>query len=416
MTEINCILGTGMTAKIFAFYNREYKIIGKNKSLITDPVLKNLIFLQDNSYNRMFLQDLMNANKNNINYYFKKIDVLVAHKDGYSDIITEEEKSKLINKKLTSVDGKKLEYKNSLFESNLKLAEEKNSVLKTIEVDFEDITKGLEKIVANQIIDETNILNIDLERKLIVTEKATYNYKDCVNTLSLNKFSKLTNKDFGNLDTLDTTIIEGTEEIFGVLKIPYTDAIVYYPQNEFEFSKIVKRNNKCYAEITGQTIKFADEKFVKSFSKDARLIKKNIINNYNGLIFLGRYAQWDPDCRIQDIVRRSSDKIAMQNIWSDQKAFSNKFFNMEPDLKLVQNNIKECSMLMMQEIFDLLNNINWKIHGQEKKLDIERIKEEWIDIYKYWLTIGINLGLSYEDFLDAYEKKGIKLKEKYERR
>lgn len=406
---IKVILGNGLSGKIFAFYNREYKIIGKSQPQAGNNIMQNMIFLHDCYYNRMFLQDLIDISKTNINYCFKNVDVLTFDNNKYITEISEETKQKILDKKLTSISGKKLIFKNSVFENKITLSEEKNNLLKIIEVNFDEILSALDKVISDQVIDDSFVTKIDVKDKKIITEKGEYKYSSCISTINLNIFAKLSEEDFGSLDTLETTIAEGIEEDFNIPKIPYETAIIYFPQDKYEFGKIIKRNGKCYAEITGISNNY--KKFV--VDKSARLVKKNIVNDIPGVMFVSRYACWDPNIRIQDVIRQSSNKVSMQNIWTSQKAFSCRFFNMDEDLNLIQRNVKECILLMQNECFDLLNCINWKINTSEKKIDIDKIKEEGIDVFKYLLTIWINLGLTYEDFLDAYNKKDIKLKEKF---
>lgn len=398
------ILGNGLSAKIFAFYNREYKIIGKDITMTKDSVLNKMIFLQDNSYNRMFLKDLIFISKRNIKIIYENISVVSLEGDEYKIGITEQEKKEILEKKLT--DGeKKLCFKNRIFKEKAKLSESKDGVLKVIEVDFAEIIDALDSVIGLQIIDKSFVKKIDLNEKMLITENDIYRYSNCISTINLNVFYKLCGITDKKNETLGTTIVKGTEKDFGIPNIPYENAIVYFPQKEFEFGKVVKRKKICYAEITGET-----KNFDGIFRTDTRLIRKNITNDFKDFFFLGRYAEWDPDIKIQDVIKKSSDRNIMQKIWSNQKSFSSKFYNMEENSELIQSNVKDQSMLLIGEVFSLLENINWKRHVIEKKLDFEEIKEEWIDIFKYWLTIGINLGINFEDFIDSYYKKSEKLK------
>lgn len=403
------ILGNGLSGKIFAFYNREFKIIGKEEPMIKNPLIGKLIFLQDNVYNRRFLEDLESALGEEISFVIKSLPIECFDGQKYSSEIKKESKEQIINKKLTSVSGEKLTFNPSIFNKKIALSEENNGILRIIEIDFNDLVAKLNKVISSQVVDASLITKILLKEKKIFTETSSCSYDLAINTINLNIFSKISGESFGELKTLDTTIIEGTEETFGIKKIPYSDAIIYFPQEEFEFSKIVKRDGKCYAEITGTSKKFLNG----AESKGTRLIKKNISCNFKGLIFLGRYAEWDPDVKIQDVIRKASEKLPFQLIWTDQKAFSSLFFDFKEDLDLVQKNIKEQILLMSKESFDLLDLLNWKSHQNKKEIDFEKVKEEWIDVFKYWLTIGINLGITPEDFIKKYEEKSLKAREKF---
>jgi len=399
------ILGNGLSAKIFAFYNREYKIIGKDITMSKDSILSKMIFLQDNPYNRMFLKDIIFISKKPISMVYKNISVVSLGNEEYKIGIEKDERKEILKKKLT--DGERsLSFKDKVFKENSKLSESSYGVLKTIEIDFAEIIEILDSIIEPQIIDRTFIKEIDLDKKIIKTEIKDYEYSSCISTINLNIFYKLCGITDKKYETLDTTIVKGTEEEFKIPFIPYDDAIVYFPQKEFEFGKIIKRDKICYAEITGKA-----KSSEGVFKKDTRLIKENITNDFEDFLFLGRYAEWDPDVKIQDVVKKSSDRNVMQKIWSNQKSFSSLFYDLKEDSDTIQENVKDQSMLLIGEVFSLLENINWKKHAIEKKLELEKIEEELIDIFKYWLTISINLGINFEDFVDAYYKKSRRLRE-----
>jgi hypothetical protein len=404
MQKYKLILGLGLSAKIFAFYNREYNIIGTDNKQMVNSIASNMMFLQANSYNINFLQDLIRISGVDIKYSIKSIDVMTYTKHKFRNTISESEKLDIINKKLTDCNNinNKLAFQKSIFTDNLKLSEEKQALLRIIEVDFNQVEQALSLVIKPQILSGEKITRVD--DYVVFAGDDMWAYDKIINTLPYNIFHKLyTGVDCG-LITLDTTIVKGTETEFDVEIIPYETAIVYYPEAKYKFSKIIKRNGVCYAEHTG---------IVENGEviKNSRLVKTTI-TDFNNVINLGRFAEWNPDIRIQDVVRFSCDKNIMPEIYQHQKAFSGKYFDFSQDLNLVQDNIKELSLLTNGKIYDLLNTINWKRHKQQHKLDINMVKEEWIGIFRYFLTIGINLGLNYNDLIDAYNKEQRKEDEK----
>lgn len=397
----NIIIGNGMTAKIFAFYNRDYKIIGKESSAVLSPIKSAVITLQNEPEVKKFLNDLENTTGEKLNYTFCNMDVMFLEDDGYVFDTTQEAKLKIIDKKLTDVDGKKLSYVSPVFQEGVVLANASSSVSKIIEIDYKVLTEQLNKVITAQILEASNVTGIDTQHKKITTKAQEYSYDSCVSTIPIYAFLELCGIKGYEFDSLSTSVIKGTESDFKVPKIPSKNAIVYYPQSKYKFTRIFKRQGVCYAEYTGVVTDEGAEVLPNS-----KMAKKNLNIAFEGVMFLGRYAEWNPNVRMQDVIRRSSDRITMQNIWANQRAFSSEYFNFTEDIKLMQENTKTVSMLMINEIVDLLNQTNWKQHFRtEKRLDIETIKEEWIDIFKYWLTLGINFGFSFEDFVKAYNVK-----------
>lgn len=401
MEKYKLILGLGLSAKIFAFYNREYSIIGTENKQMLSGISQKLMFLQENDYNKQFLADLMRISKTNIPYSIKAIDVLTYANKTFKTNVSEQEKLNIIKKKLTDNHNTNLKFEKSIFADTIVLSEEKQSMLRIIEIDFSAIDKALMMVIQPQILSTEKIIQITPD--IVRTENNSYAYSNIVNTIPYHVFHRLVKGYMPEVRTLDTTIRQGTEQELGVEVIPYETAIVYYPDPEYQFSKIVKRNGVCYAEITGAV-------GGGELIRNSRLIKTTV-PDFPNVIMLGRFAEWDPDIKIQDVVRRSSNKLMMQRIWKDQRAFSGKYFDFAQDIELVQKNIKDMSLLLNGKSYDLLNTINWKRHKQQHKLDVNLVKQEWIAIFKYWLSIGINLNLSYEEFIDAYVKENERINE-----
>jgi NTP pyrophosphatase (non-canonical NTP hydrolase) len=408
---MDVILGNGLTAKIFAFYNREYQLIGNDTSMTTDHIANNMIFLQDNKWNRKLVEDVAWAADCKIPCTPKKIRVLYFNGREYVSKINQEASQKIIDKKLTDVNGKRLKFRKSVFEDTLQLScANKQNRLEYLSVDFGRIMGALRKLTARQVLNTSKIIAIDTEKKKIYLEGVVVDYNKLVSTLSAPLFYKLAFIKSDDFDTLDTTIVETTEEKLGIPPTHWTSAILYFPESQHKFSKVIKRHGKCYAEYTG----IIETQEPHAYVKQARLIAKKIVPPTDDITFLGRFAEWNPDNRIQDNVRKASSKNTMESIFTNQRRFSSMFFDFSEDLKLIQSNIKEMSLLMQDEVFSLMSLINWKNHNKEnKKLDFEKVKEELVDIGNYWLTLCAAVGMNYNEYIDAHEKKQKKLEEKY---
>ena len=105
----------------------------------------------------------------------------------------------------------------------------------------------------------------------------------------------------------------------------------------------------------------------------------------------------------------------MEYLWDDQKEFNSIFIDYE---NLTQkdkiNLIKENALLLVDEIMEMVNETNWKAHRKNKEHFIEsNLKEEWIDIFKYWLSMGLIWGFDPYDFLLEYDRKSAVVKQRY---
>ena len=103
----------------------------------------------------------------------------------------------------------------------------------------------------------------------------------------------------------------------------------------------------------------------------------------------------------------------LNKIWKEQKRFNNYFYkNIH---KNPEQNTKEIILHLISECDELLREINWKLH---RKRDTQIIRsnliEEWIDIYKYWLTIGMFWGFTPQEFIDEFWRKSAVCQQRYQ--
>jgi len=105
----------------------------------------------------------------------------------------------------------------------------------------------------------------------------------------------------------------------------------------------------------------------------------------------------------------------LEHIWNDQKRFNSNFVDYK-DLTQEQRvkHTKEYSLLLIDEIMELIGETNWKAHRKNKDDFIEsNLKEEWTDMFKYWLSIGLIWGFNPYDFVKEYERKSSVVEQRY---
>lgn len=187
--------------------------------------------------------------------------------------------------------------------------------------------------------------------------------------------------------------------------------ICYFPETKYAFDRVL-----VVPEFQGDEYALEGP---ETFDGAAEVKSARIIRNYGNIappnvMFLGRYAQWNPDVVTSDVVKRSSQKYLADDIWSDQKAFNRRFVNYTPDAQYVQGVVKNYVLHVMSELGSLLDTINWKVGATTVvKMERDRILEEWIDVFKFWLSIGHMFGFDVGDFERMYWEKTKQVKERY---
>jgi len=68
---------------------------------------------------------------------------------------------------------------------------------------------------------------------------------------------------------------------------------------------------------------------------------------------------------------------------------------------------KDRCLQLAAEVFEVLELAEWKPHRHDrtKPIDREKLKDELVDVYKFWLNLLIIHGIGPQEFEDAYNKK-----------
>ncbi len=97
----------------------------------------------------------------------------------------------------------------------------------------------------------------------------------------------------------------------------------------------------------------------------------------------------------------------LTRIWDDQRKF-NDFFRVPElmDSKQKQSATRDLCLELISEVDELLRETNFKLHRKATgRITRSNLREEWIDIFKYWLSIGQLWGFSVDDFIEEYDRK-----------
>jgi len=131
--------------------------------------------------------------------------------------------------------------------------------------------------------------------------------------------------------------------------------------------------------------------------------------------FLGRAAQWDSRLLIHDAIREANADRNFVSVWNNQKAFSANFFEFNVDDPRERQKLSRDFVLRItDEAHEFLDATHWKGEKfMEKRVEREKLLEEWIDVFKFWMGLGNIWGFSIDDFFTAYWKKSNEVEKKF---
>lgn len=103
-------------------------------------------------------------------------------------------------------------------------------------------------------------------------------------------------------------------------------------------------------------------------------------------------------------------------IWSVQKEFNKNFIDYEHLTSQEKQSLtKDYVLHMISESNSLLDEVNWKMHHKSDTVSINRreLILEWIDVFKYLLSIGLVWDITPEEFLQYFDEKSSLVEQRY---
>jgi NTP pyrophosphatase (non-canonical NTP hydrolase) len=107
----------------------------------------------------------------------------------------------------------------------------------------------------------------------------------------------------------------------------------------------------------------------------------------------------------------------LKNIWERQQKFLGRNFDLEKmkNLEYREECTKSMLLHLMGEVTEVLNEINYKTHKKRHPVDEEHLKEELIDVFKYYLNLCIIWGLDEKQFIVLYHRKSDVVDTRFEK-
>lgn len=401
------ILGGGISGLLYAYYNRDFTIISPDiGGKLNNSFFENIFYLHATDSTERFLRDI------NVKYS-KKTQLIKYSKNG--DVLKDisiEDKIKFIKKKLNDENYEPKDL-------NLSTSDYYISVF---EIDYSEL---LEKLRENlRYIEDTVIKITDDE---IITESTRYKYSKLVSTIN--------SKIFWNLYHKNNTLDLRSESITFLLCDRLPDELkkvkfdlCYYIDYDNAITRISKRRrdqtDTFLYEFSGYVNRESCEKFLPEGSTVLQYYVERdgiIFTNKNNVpplnvLFVGRFATWDHSDKQQDVISAAQIDFEIQNIWNIQKRFTSNFVDFESlnNNKIRESLTKDYFVALMPELSEVLNEINYKQHKSNKPVKRDKLLEELIDVFKYYLNILLMWDITPEEFIDMFKRKSKIVSDQYD--
>lgn len=399
------ILGAGIAGLIANFYNKDYTIISDNiGGKLSNKFMKNIIYLHDTPENEKLLVDLEFPiiKKTHVIKYIKNNTII--------ENVTMLDKLNLIRKKVNIVDYEPIDYNLSV----------NDFYIATLDVDFD---KLIEKLSLSANIIREKIIRINENE--IITENQRYEYEDIISTINAKVFWKLYNKENKILELENKVVTFVLSDMQPKVLDNVRYNLCYFIDEEHRYTRVSVLNNKFLYEFTGEY----NEKDIKSMlPKNAKILDLFVdpygivltnVNNIppNNIKFISRFATWNHSHKIQDVIKEVTWNYDFSNIWNRQKSFSSKIidFNKLKDAKEKEKLTQTFILHLLEELGEILSLINYKLHKREKEIDIDKIKEEAMDIFKYILNIFLIWDVDVKEFVNLFNFKSAICEQRLEK-
>ena len=394
------ILGDNLDAMIFALFNPEYKII-QHQDLQTNfekapnpAIFNTVVRLFANDWNSKLLEKLNIASQ-------------VEDLEFSFDIGTRDQ---AIKKKLTRWDN--------LVDLSMPIFTDHNKVNKIGKTDsnkapiFTVPVSALKMAIKDELgpgrfLDANKFGRIYFisGREICFAKESIY-FESMISTIDpviFSSFSKDCN--FATRKSLPTSLFlfESDEDL---------DPWIRYINCPMPFNRITHSGKYFVVDVTGiiglDEIKpfFRQYKFLDKMVIEPGKIRKEFYNQYpKNIIPLGRFADSDPDHRIEDTVKVAihPEYLLFKKIWESQKKINSHYQESPYTIDKKEHQTKEFVLRMFHQSTKLLDTVNWKKNKPQKQLDYEDIVSEWFDMFRYWLSIGVTWEIDYKDFLERIE-------------
>lgn len=406
------IIGGGISGLIYAFYNRDFTVISSDVGgKLRNNYLSSTILLHDAPETRRLLTDLKME--------LQPVPHLIKYHNNHKlhESIPANLKEIMAAKKMTP--WQELD--------NLNLAIKPTDT--TLSVN--DIYIPVFRISTHKLVQElakyTTIIKDDVLRitpNEIVTNKARYEYDELISTIPAPTFWRLYGAPRSLAHLPETFVLSTTCPVKEDAQKLHWD-LIYFLDKDVPYTRVNRYKKGQYLyEITGkmtaQDIRrmMPDVEVVHHYTDPHGLILTDLNNIPPPKVrFVGRFAVWNHSYKLQDVIKDSIARYDFISVWNKQKEFNVHFFDHNvKDIEELQRVSKDYILHVLDEVHEMLRETNWKM-GQytTRAVDRNKLREEWIDIFKYWLGLGNVWGFTIEEMFDEFWRKSAIVDKRYEK-
>jgi uncharacterized HAD superfamily protein len=110
---------------------------------------------------------------------------------------------------------------------------------------------------------------------------------------------------------------------------------------------------------------------------------------------------------------KGKENMNLKDVWKEQKEFNNLFRQLPKGFEEQSHITQHMVLCIMSELDEILNTIHWKHHRNIPiKSNPQQTLLECVDVFKYLITIVQAWGFTEEEFLDAFWKKSMVVRQR----
>ena len=410
------VIGGGLSGLIHAFYNPEFKVISPNVGgrLSGKNPISNVTFLHADPMTQKLLRDLGIETKTST------VCIKYIKAGRVTSVIQECDKVSTIRRKLGKPD---------FAPSDLKLSTD-DYYIKTLDVDIEDMIRRLSESIGGNLMSGNVIRVTD---STIVTTDTTYEYDRIVSTIPADVFWSLYHKESEPKLALErgSTTYALCDALPEEVDANDSWGMVYVVDESHPYVRISRRRKETKGmylyEFPGS---FTANEVKTMVPKEAAVIRmwvdpraivwtdKNNIPPRN-VLFSGRFAQWDHSVKIGDVVRQAVFDCDFRSVWNRQMSFARKFYDFNRvgvDQAYRESVTKDLVLHLYPEVAEILDGVNYKMHRERHEVDVDAVRMEIVDVFKYVLNLMLVWGIDAQGLFDLFDKKSTIVEGRYERK